>query len=182
MKEAKLWARYVFPLFVSILYDIEDSGNPKLGVLSQHHKEEKKERRALSQRDKVNYEKEKASLDLSTMTLDNLKKLCDKYTSISKEESHIADGAISAMIYIGMIDANTEEAEDAMKSLKLWIGDENERVGVYQSLKKMDVLIRRKKASQFIRIVNQNSSKCGIYGEYVIATVKRMESLAKKKS
>jgi len=114
--------------------------------------------------------------------LDNLKKLCDKCTSTSKEDYHIADSAISALISIGMIDANTKEGADAMKSLKLWISDKNERVGVYQSLKKMDVLIRRKKASQFIRLVDQNSSIYGIYGEHVIATIKRMESQAAKKS
>ena len=79
-----------------------------------------------------------------------------------------------------MIDANTEIDADAVKSLKTWIHDSDIRMTVYQSIKKINVLMQRNKMSNKIaKVANQELSS--VHGELIVATIKQIESLDRQR-
>ncbi len=172
---AQFWVFVVLPFCELMLTHCENAGKTKFNVLKQHDEDEKKRKRVARTKDKVLYNREKASIDLTKHTWDGFNKLHEKFNQSATEQFHVTSSTISFLISIGMIEANAETNEEMIKSLNTWIRDKKVRIELYRQLRQIDIMIRLKKTSEFVNFVNQEAS---VDRERVVATIKRLEITA----
>jgi len=175
LEVAQSWVFVVLPFFELILNHCENAGKTKFNVSTQHSKDEQIRKRATTKQYKASFDKEKEIIVLSKFTLNDFYKLQERFDQLATEQFHITESVSSSLISIGMIDANAETEEDTMKSLKVWIPDKKVRIKLYQQINKICILIRLKKTSEFIKVVNEEVS---VDREHVVATIKRIEGKA----